>query len=163
MPKSQCNYCSKCFSTKFNLNKHLKNVHNVQWNAEIEKAYTCAYCNKKYNYRRTLIEHMQRKHAILVGTLKINKSNRANIKCCTCGVGFINMKSLRHHLSIAHLISIEYSKKVFNTREGKPMIDFLCGFTLFTFIMYKYKPYCYAYYYNDVNSFNINAAYVRMY
>lgn len=118
--KSQCSYCQKWYSTKTNVNKHLKKIHKIQWDEGVEKPFTCAYCNKKYSYRKVLIEHMRKKHEIHIGKRIKNGNSSINVKCCTCGKRFVTIRLLRQHISSVHLINIEHIEKTFRTKEGKP-------------------------------------------
>ena len=50
----ECDDCDKAFEKKFNLRRHIENVHL--------KIHKCAYCNKKFQNEQERNEHEINKH-----------------------------------------------------------------------------------------------------
>ncbi len=58
MPKFKCEYCSKTFSTKGNLDSHVKNAQYCIRNRDGSiNVYTCQYCKSSLASRQNLIRH----------------------------------------------------------------------------------------------------------
>lgn len=60
-----CFECDKFFSTQFNLNKHLKNVHNkkskwIEYGSETK--YMCVECSLFFKFNGDLRKHLEHKH-----------------------------------------------------------------------------------------------------
>lgn len=60
-----CFDCDKLFSTQFNLNKHLRNVHNkpsrcIEYRSETK--YICVECSLFFKFNRDLRSHLEQKH-----------------------------------------------------------------------------------------------------
>ena len=52
--KIQCNFCSREFSQKGNLQTHMNNVHG-----DMERKYSCLECGKSFKYSYALKKHLQ--------------------------------------------------------------------------------------------------------
>ncbi|XP_066980759.1 zinc finger and BTB domain-containing protein 34-like isoform X13 [Macrobrachium rosenbergii] len=53
----KCPHCFKCYSSKSNLNTHVRDLH-----AAVPQIFTCPYCNKKYSSKNSLRYHITMYH-----------------------------------------------------------------------------------------------------
>ena len=80
----RCDSCDKTFSTKANLMKHIKVIHqSAQFN--------CHLCSKVFIYKHLLIKHISAVHY-----------NIRDYKCESCDTGFKNRSNLQRHISTVH-------------------------------------------------------------
>ena len=73
-----CDYCSATFSNKYNLDKHIKSMHSIEF------AYTCEDCDFGF----TAKDHIQNNHKLI------------NCKCCSVSVKGLN--ELKKHVKQQH-------------------------------------------------------------
>lgn len=80
----KCDYCSRTFSVKFNLLRHIEDTHGPN------KKIKCKLCYKKIPDEQALAAHMQ------------EHENEELSVCGHCGKAFKGKKTLRHHVSYYH-------------------------------------------------------------
>lgn len=116
----QCKFCDKHLSTNYNLTKHCRNVHNVEF--VHDKPFKCAICKNSYSCKKNLIVHLRKKHGLGKCKTKqpsVNEIKTCHLKCTKCGELYLNLKQLRHHLVHIHKIKIKSTKITFENRDGK--------------------------------------------
>jgi len=64
----ECDKCLRLFSTKCNLNRHLKNVHHEEKTIE---NFLCALCEVKLRDTKQYFKHLENEHSQLI---KIEKA-----------------------------------------------------------------------------------------
>ena len=63
----ECRVCSVTFNKRFNLNKHIKNVHSEKERKPMHhikknKKVVCPVCDKEYTHSASLKDHIIKKH-----------------------------------------------------------------------------------------------------
>lgn len=53
---SRCTECSKCFTYKHHLNRHMMIVHNAD---SLEKPFKCSVCDKAFSFKEYLTLHVK--------------------------------------------------------------------------------------------------------
>ena len=86
-----CPYCTKTFSAKNSLNRHIDTIH---MHIQPHRPAPCPYCNKKLNQKQTLKKHIEVVH--------LGKRNYSD-PCPHCGKIFTTEGSLNAHISNVHL------------------------------------------------------------
>ena len=116
-----CNICSTSFTSKMNLEDHLRNVHRI---INIDehlikykyKRYNCHQCDKELKNTKTLRKHISEMHdkkpcaqcGKLYGATAMTRHiasahiprNQSKFKCEVCGKGFVSTQSLKNHNNI---------------------------------------------------------------
>ena len=85
----KCSKCKKPFSKLFNLNKHIKVVHNSL--EKMKKTYNCSLCNKKFAHLSRLNQHLRMPN---VHEKSVHKSPT---NCLICGKTFSFPSVLKRH------------------------------------------------------------------
>ena len=103
VPKETCDICEETFSSKFNFQRHLVEMHNVFLQAnngpvdgtEEEENYkfTCNYCQKDFKYERNVVAHIEKVHY-----------GRDECECNICGLKFTRGYNLKSHLAEQHSV-----------------------------------------------------------
>ena len=88
---SICPYCTKTFSARTSLNRHIDTVH---MHIQPHRPAPCPYCNKKLNQKQTLKKHIEVVHQ--------GKRSYSD-PCPHCGKIFTTERSLNIHISTIHL------------------------------------------------------------
>ena len=78
-PKFKCEICGTGFTTKGNLNRHMKDIHSSI------KPYSCYFCTMEFSRRDALISHLK-KH-----------SNIRPFRCSFCPSSYKTKKALQEH------------------------------------------------------------------
>ena len=81
---NQCKICSKSFAKKWNLVRHLANIHGK------EKSHRCSFCKVEFKCSMKLKSHITLVHRPL------------KFQCETCGQRFLTTKQLRKHVNDQH-------------------------------------------------------------
>lgn len=81
----KCSKCLKAYAWKDNLNRHLK-IHLEQ------SDYICKLCNASFLRADVLTKHLQRIHS----------DNEREHKCPQCSCTFIDLRSLKRHVTMSH-------------------------------------------------------------
>ena len=96
--KVKCEHCGVEID-KLNLNRHLKNIHNIDVQEKhinsvhnSQKDHKCEYCQKTFSRLQNLQGHIKRVHH------KIKDR-----KCGTCGKMFSQLRALQKHVKDVHL------------------------------------------------------------
>ena len=91
LEESICPYCTKTFSAKTSLNRHIDTIH---MHIQPHRPAPCPYCNKKLNQKQTLKRHIKVVHQ--------GKRSYSD-PCPHCGKIFTTESSLNTHISTVHL------------------------------------------------------------
>ena len=105
--KEQCEYCGKCFSSKFNFQRHLIEQHNVFQHSnngpfdgkeeDEEYKFECNICKRNFKYERNVIAHIDTIHY-----------RRDECECKLCGMQITRKSNLKRHLAEQHgMIDVE--------------------------------------------------------
>ena len=81
--EAKCEECGKDFSSRDNLNKHIKYIHSLN-----KPQYICNLCGKILSSTKALDSHHQAFHEI----------RELKCKCKLCGKFFVDSAALRHHM-----------------------------------------------------------------
>lgn len=87
-----CETCAKVFTSKKNLNAHIKSKHREKTN----ERFTCVICNKPYEYQRSLAHHIRVVHQNLGST-------NVQFSCNECGYKTKYKNHLTRHISKLHI------------------------------------------------------------
>ena len=89
-----CTYsdCDNVFSTKYNLNRHLRTIHN-------EKPYKCDKCSAVFAYRKDVMQHCRVIHnkRINIDDLKLKL-----VKCPQCDFSSVITRNICYHIKNKH-------------------------------------------------------------
>ena len=124
---NECDLCKKCFSTAFNLKRHLKSHTGA-------KSFECKSCDKKFKENHHLKYHQTihtREKAIKYLKTNSNKmayskcenDEEASMKCTICGKTFPRRGSLVRHNRLLH----SSGKMKYNIPSEQPVDCQLCG------------------------------------
>ena len=134
-----CPHCGKSFKEKFNLNKHVRSVHE-------KRRYTCRECDAIFNRNDKLVEHVSGVHQrrfhcdecyayfrvhrnLLEHTRSVHQKRRFN--CPECDATFSRHNPLLDHVRLFHR-----KKKVVDGHEKR------CNFCRLPKQLVPGKPYC---------------------
>ena len=131
-----CETCNKTFSSKSNLNNHIKVFHDNTIN------YPCAQCSRKFKRRYEWRDHVEKNHSkfTCVTCLKIFKhknhlrnhveffhESKLNFSCKQCNRKFRSKSSLQSHTSRKHRFENKVQHQGFNKEEpDEPISTFDC-------------------------------------
>ena len=110
----ECSLCSKHFGRKYNLVRHLKNVHGVD---EIpsdgkERNHVCKICNQKFTEHRSLQHHLKHQHdtddsshlpKVVPFDLTVHE-NGGTYLCSICNRPFNTREARDHHFINNHQV-----------------------------------------------------------
>ena len=82
-----CEMCKKTFTVIYNLDRHIKTVHNK------EMSYSCTFCDQSYTTNVNLKKHLKREHV---------KGEETELSCKVCNKTFARKSYLTKHVMIVH-------------------------------------------------------------
>nr|XP_033789724.1 zinc finger protein 521 isoform X4 [Geotrypetes seraphini] len=111
-----CQYCLEVLPSLYNLNEHLKQVHESQDPALIVSSmpamvYQCNFCAEVFNDLNTLQEHIRYSHGFANPVAKDSNA----FFCPHCYMGFLTDSSLEEHIRQVHC-------ELSNSRFGSPVL-----------------------------------------
>lgn len=77
-PPFRCTYCDKQFPKKFNLNRHVKNLHKKAPGKNTQGTYGCSICLVVFNTRESFVNHCSSSHDIAIKTETLHFDNEEN-------------------------------------------------------------------------------------
>ena len=93
-----CDQCQKEYPAKFQLNKHIRHVHEGIKLTRSE----CNYCGKGFNFPQNLRLHIGRIHE----KSEKFKFKRTTNLCSYCGKDFTTRQYLKLHIEIVHKFQV---------------------------------------------------------
>ncbi|XP_056377728.1 zinc finger protein 521 isoform X2 [Hyla sarda] len=126
-----CQYCLEVLPSLYNLNEHLKQVHETQDPALIVSTmpamvYQCNFCSEIFNDLNMLQEHIRSSHGF---PNPVAKDSNAFF-CPHCYMGFLTDSSLEEHIRQVHcdLSSSRFSSPVLGTPKEPVVEVYSCSY-----------------------------------
>ena len=112
--KFKCKECSRKFSTRFNLQRHMKSIHEEESSEESDKGsddesdFVCEECNRDFATQSSLRRHMKSFHEEESSEESDKGSDdEFDFVCEECNRDFATQSSLRRHMKSFHEESSE--------------------------------------------------------
>ena len=114
--KFKCKECSRKFSTRFNLQRHMKSIHEEESSEESDKDsddesdFVCEECNRDFATQSSLRRHMKSFHEESSEATDASSEatdDESDFVCEECNRDFATQSSLRRHLKSFHEESSE--------------------------------------------------------
>ncbi|KAM6277687.1 zinc finger protein 521 isoform X4 [Falco biarmicus] len=126
-----CQYCLEVLPSLYNLNEHLKQVHEAPDPALIVSTmpamvYQCNFCSEVFNDLNTLQEHIRCSHGFANPAAKDSNA----FFCPHCYMGFLTDSSLEEHIRQVHcdLSSSRFGSPVLGTPKDPVVEVYSCSY-----------------------------------